>query len=284
MTLRARRTSEHMALAFFVGVILFFVQSFVVTEHLIPNEIARKLVLLVTSALRLGIPAIFFVYMQKNAGFEERKITRPTGNSVKYNVTLAFACFAIIFIFGIFYSVAFPMSASRYSDKGIISSLLTVLVSAVVPAVFEEYLYRKLCCRELTVHGNAFAVIISSLLFALAHFSFSAFPYAFVCGILLGFVYLKTGSVKYSVAIHFANNFLGYILAMVGSRMNVNECMNMMIIIIVALGVMLLGAFYTLAPHKDKFASCENGNVASSTFLTFPMVVYIFCTVLMNFI
>ena len=58
----------------------------------------------------------------------------------------------------------------------------------------------------------------------------------------------------------------------------------MMVLIIIALAVMLLGAFYVIFPNKERFALCQNGNVPSSAFLTFPMVVYIFCSVLMNFI
>ncbi len=281
---RARRTSEHMALALFCGVILFFLNSFIVTEQAIPNEALRRVVQLVFAVIRLGVPVTAFAYMQKKAGFEVLVIEKRSECSVKYNITLAFAGFVAIFIFGMVYSVAFPMAASGFCDKSIGSAVITVSSSVIVPAVFEELLYRRLICRELTVHGSAFAVIISALLFGLAHFSFYTFPYAFVCGIILGFVYVKTGSVKYTLAIHFANNMLGYIFSVLSAHMDKLDYTNMMMLVVIALGVLLLGAFYALVPNKRKFAMCENGNVSSSVFLTFPMVVYLFCAVLMNFI
>ncbi|MBO5908198.1 MAG: CPBP family intramembrane metalloprotease, partial [Clostridia bacterium] len=179
---------------------------------------------------------------------------------------------------------AFPMAAVSVGDKSATSICITIISSALVPAVFEEYLYRRFLCKEFTIHGGAFAIIISALLFALAHFSFNNFPYAFVCGLVLGVVYLKTGSVKYTVAIHFANNFLGYTLSLIGSEMNSIDYMNMIVLIVIALVVMTVGAVYVIFPNKEKFAFCQSGNVASSAFLTFPMVVYIFCSMLMNFI
>ena len=284
MVSRARRTSEYMALSLFAGVIILFLQSFAVTESVMPNGYVRGIASALFSAVRLGVPALIFVYMQRASGAELIKIQKTPDFPEKYNVALAFIGFVFIFCFGILYSAAFPAAANGFKDKDIFSALITVLGSALVPAVFEELLYRKVFCTELTVHGSVFAAIISALLFALAHFSFYTFPYAFICGLALGFVYLKTGSVKYTVAIHFANNFLGYVCAFVSTKMSALDYANVMMVLFIALGVMAFGACYSIMPKMKEFALCENGNVASSVFLTFPMVVYIFCAVLMNFI
>jgi membrane protease YdiL (CAAX protease family) len=272
-----------MALALFAGVLLMFLQTFTVTEIFIPNLYLRKLASAVFSAFRLYLPAAIFMRMQKTAGAEPVKIEKAEFSG-KQNAALAFVGFAFIFGFGVLYSAAFPSAANTFTDENIFSALLTVLGSAVVPAVFEEYLYRKLFCTELVVHGGVFATIISALLFALAHYSFYTFPYAFICGLVLGFVYIKTGSVKYTVAIHFANNLLGYICAFIGSRVGAIDYANVMMVILIALGVMAIGACYTLFPNIKKYPLHENGNVTSSAFLTFPMAVYIACAVLMNFI
>jgi membrane protease YdiL (CAAX protease family) len=281
---RAKRTSEYIALSLFAGVIILFLQSFIVTQALIPNVYLRKLASLLFSTVRLGLPAAIFVYMQRACGAEPLKIEKNPQTSAKYNAMLAFVGFVFIFVFGVFYSAAFPSAAQSFNDDDALSALLTVLGSALVPAVFEEFLYRKIICTELTLHGGGFATIISALLFALAHFSFYTFPYAFICGLALSFVYLKTGSVKYTVAIHFANNLLGYVCAFISTKADPLNFTNVLMLVLIALGVMALGACYTLLPNMKRFAVCENGNIASSLFLTFPMVVYLFCAVLMNFI
>ncbi len=284
VVIRAKRTSEHIALALFMGILLYFANSFLVTKTFIPNYILRSIASAAFFVLRLGVPALMLGIMQKRAGFKEPELKRNSEGSVKYNVTLAFGGFAVIFVFGLLYAAAFPMAAASFENNGIVSGIITVISSAVIPAVFEEYLYRRLICRELTLHGGAFAIIISALLFGLAHFSFYTFPYAFVCGLILGFVYLKTGSAKYTAAIHFANNMLSYVLALAGEKMPKLDYTNLVMLLVIALCVMALGAFYTVIPNMKKFALCENGNVSSSVFLTFSMTVYIACAVLMNFI
>ena len=281
---RARRTSEYMALSLFAGVIILFLQSFTVTEALIPNTYLRKLIALIFSVARLYVPILIFSRMQKISGAEQINMPKDESLSLKNKITLSFAAFAFIFSSGMIYSAAFPSAASSFTDRNVFSALITVIGSAVLPALFEELLYRKLFCTELMLHGSVFAAIISALLFGLAHFSFHTFPYAFICGLVLAFVYIKTGSIKYTVAIHFANNFCGYICAYISTKMNPFDYGNTMILIVVALGVMAVGACYTIFPNMKKITLIENGNVASSVFLTFPMVVYIFCAVLMNFI
>ena len=273
-----------MALSLFVGVIILFLKSFAVTEAIIPNIYLRRIAALVFAVFQLYAPALIFMRLQKSAGAEAVNFPKDENFSVKNKVTLSFAAFAFIFSFGMIYSAAFPSAASSFGDKDAASVLLTLAGSVIVPAVFEELLYRKLFCTELSLHGGVFAAISSALLFALAHFSFYTFPYAFICGLVLAYVYLKTGSVKYTVAIHFANNLLGYVCAYISTKMSPFDYGNVMMLFIIALGVIALGACYTLLPDMKKFAFEEVGKVQSSVFLTFPMVVYIICAVLMNFI
>lgn len=273
-----------MALALFAGVLILFLQSFTVTKATVPNIYLRGIIITVFSALRLAVPAFVFTRMQRFSGDKPLKIEKDEECSEKCNVTLAFVGFAFIFCFGMLYSAAFPTAASTFDDKDVFSALITVIGSAAVPAFFEEILYRKIFCAELTVHGGVFAAIISALLFGLGHFSFYTFPYAFICGLVLAFVYLKTGSVKYTVAIHFANNLLGYLCSYASAKMDALDYANVMLVLFIAIGTAALGACYYLMANMKKFALCEEGGAQSSAFLTFPMVIYIFCAVLMNFI
>ena len=284
MLYRAKRTSEYIAISLFAGVLLLFIQLRAVTEKTVPDIYLRGILTAIFSALRLAVPALIFVYMQKLSGDAPVKIEKAPECPEKCNITLAFVGFAFIFCFGMLYSAAFPSAANSFDDSNIFSAFITVLGYAIVPAVFEEILYRKIFCAELTVHGGVFAAIISALLFGLGHFSFYAFPYAFICGLVLAFVYLKTGSVKYTVAIHFANNLLGYVCAFISTKLDKLDYTNVMLVLFIAIGVSALGACHYLMANMKKFALCENGGAPSSVFLTFPMVVYIFCAVLINFI
>lgn len=62
-------------------------------------------------------------------------------------------------------------------------------------------------------HVNAWtAIAISAVFFALIHFNPAQMPHAFMIGLLLGWMYWRTGSILPGVAYHWANNSIAYIL------------------------------------------------------------------------
>lgn len=86
---------------------------------------------------------------------------------------------------------------------------LTVLSVVICAPIVEEIIFRKMFIDRLAPHGGALAVVISSIAFMLIHSNIYQFPYAFMVGLLLGYVYLRSGEIKYTIAIHMIMNFLG---------------------------------------------------------------------------
>ena len=58
----------------------------------------------------------------------------------------------------------------------------------------------------------AVAIAISALLFALAHGNPAQMPHAFLIGLLLGWIFYRTGSILPCVALHWTNNTVAYVL------------------------------------------------------------------------
>lgn len=56
------------------------------------------------------------------------------------------------------------------------------------------------------------AILVSALLFALAHLNPAQMPHALLAGILLGWMYWRTGSILPGVAFHWVNNSIAYVL------------------------------------------------------------------------
>ncbi len=56
------------------------------------------------------------------------------------------------------------------------------------------------------------AIALSAVFFSLAHFNPAQMPHAFLIGLLLGWMYWRTGSILPGVAYHWANNSAAYIL------------------------------------------------------------------------
>ena len=82
-----------------------------------------------------------------------------------------------------------------------------VLVS-VLPAICEELLMRSVFCGTISEYNEKAAVVLSALMFAIFHYTFAQSPYAFVVGLLLGAVYVKTRSFLLVASIHFFNNII----------------------------------------------------------------------------
>jgi len=87
--------------------------------------------------------------------------------------------------------------------------LFNLIIIAVFPAVLEEYFFRgtlqRLFLERMNVH---IAVLLTSVIFSLIHFEFSAFLPRIILGILLGYIFYLSGNIWLSVFTHLFNNGL----------------------------------------------------------------------------
>ena len=85
----------------------------------------------------------------------------------------------------------------------------TLLSVSVMAPIFEEWLCRGLILRGLLQKSSPLAAItVSALVFAVIHMNpWQAIP-AFCLGMLFGYVYYKTGSLKLTILMHCVNNTL----------------------------------------------------------------------------
>ncbi len=108
--------------------------------------------------------------------------------------------------FGINYNVDFGEN-----PKGILGITLSILATAVVPALVEEFACRGIVMGTLRKYGDGFAVLTSAIMFGLIHGNFQQIPFAFMVGLILGFVAVKCNSIWPAVFIHFYNNLTSVI-------------------------------------------------------------------------
>ena len=93
--------------------------------------------------------------------------------------------------------------------------LLAVVVGCILPAINEELLFRGLIVKGLNSKmGNAAAVVVSGLLFALFHANPAQTLHQFALGCLLALVAISTQSVVLPVIAHLFNNLAVLALAL----------------------------------------------------------------------
>ena len=87
-----------------------------------------------------------------------------------------------------------------------------VLFMVILAPVIEEYIFRKQLIDRMHIYGEKLAVFTSALMFGLFHGNLSQFFYAFALGLVFGYVYLKTGKLRYSIGLHMLINFIGSVV------------------------------------------------------------------------
>ncbi len=159
------------------------------------------------------IPAFFFMIISRREGREpmrlEVKLRPDTPLVVIASIGLVYGASYInsLMVSFIDFSALFPDEPMNTPIK-ILMSFISI---AVVPAVCEEFLYRGCVLSNLLPYGKTTAVIASALLFALMHGNFAQFFYTFIAGLVMGAVYIETGSIWPSTFIHLFNNFLSIV-------------------------------------------------------------------------
>lgn len=85
---------------------------------------------------------------------------------------------------------------------------LAFLLGAVWAPVFEELIFRLLSCTLLHLTKMPFwcVLVISAVIFAIYHRSWSQTVYQFLMGIWLAWIFLKTHNIAWTMLIHFINN------------------------------------------------------------------------------
>ena len=96
-----------------------------------------------------------------------------------------------------------PIQIPSLDGFGLPAVLITV---AVLPAVFEEFLFRGVILRGVKTFGAVGAVLLCGGLFSLFHQNPAQTLYQFCCGAAYALLALRAGSVLPTVAAHFCNN------------------------------------------------------------------------------
>ena len=130
------------------------------------------------------------------------------------------------------------------------SLILNLLAVAVLPALLEEMVYRGYVLRTLRGYGDWFAVMVSALMFGLMHGNTTQIPFAFMVGIILGWLYVMTDNIWLPVTVHFCNNAMSVLLSYLHLDMPVADQNLFTLFVFMAVGVMGILSFVVLCVRR----------------------------------
>ncbi len=161
-------------------------------------------------------------------------------------------CYMVNFIF----IVLFPKITELGLDNDIVANTpleiaLTLVMYAVLPAILEEWGFRHILLKNLLPYGKWGAIIVSAILFGVGHLHPLSVINAITFGIILGVIYEYTGSIKWTVFIHFLNNAIATIPSLIPE-----DSPFLIIFSLLSFGIMGVGViaviYYAINGYKRK--------------------------------
>lgn len=133
------------------------------------------------------------------------------------------------------------------------SSVVMVIANMIVAPIVEEVIFRGLILSRLQkAVPLAWAVVISSLLFGIAHGQIVWIIYAFVLGVILSAVVVKTESLTASILLHMSFNVFGTVVPTVfGDITSTTVSAIIAIVGAVTSAVLLVAMLKGKKPEKD---------------------------------
>ena len=174
------------------------------------------------------------------------------------------------------FGIEFPSPEVSFPN-GVFGVIISMLSTAFFPAFFEELALRGFALTFLRRNGDMFAVISSAILFGFMHANFDQIVFAFLVGLVLGFITVKTGSIWAAVAVHFINNLNSVVFSYFSDK---NEMFSSFLLIAVfALWVFLaiIGLVLLNKKHPEFFKTAEESKISVYEkirwFLTTPTII-----------
>lgn len=139
----------------------------------------------------------------------------------------------------------------------LVSLLLNIVATAVLPALVEEMIFRGYILGALRPHGDGLAIVLSAALFALFHGNVLQIPFAFILGLAMGYLAVQTDSIWPAVLLHFSNNLMSVLLNFFGKCFPEHEALITMVtfVAVTAIGAVVL----TVVSRLGYFKAVGNG-------------------------
>lgn len=154
-------------------------------------------------------------------------------------------------------SAAFAMN-NRFFDTAYI-----VVVFAVLPAVTEEFVFRGIVNGEYENRGVGFAVTVSSLMFAMSHFSLERFPVYIFAGIVLSCIMYATRSTLAAIIVHAAHNIVVLLCEKYVLRVVDKQNASLVLLLIIIGAVTLLFGMLSSFEAQGIYRKYADDNVPS---------------------
>ncbi len=199
----------------FIGMIVFAGEDYALSTHFMRTDINLSVILTGAEYLiYMGVPVLVGWLMFRRRGVNVLPAEKTDGSLGVGLVLLGFGMMTAANFIGSYISLFFELfnmtslTVEIEQDGSLSAMWLNVLVIGVLPGLLEELLFRGVVLQGLRPAGDRVALVFSALMFGLMHGNMAQAPFAFVLGMVFGYITLKTGNILWTMGLHAANNAL----------------------------------------------------------------------------
>jgi len=172
--------------------------------------------------------------------------------------------------------------ADSVEDVNTYPVILSIVVFAVVPAIVEEFVFRGVILGAYSKVDVKMGILLSSLFFALLHFSFGSVLYGFFFGLLFAVVRLSTDNLAYTMVMHCLFNAINVLL----SYMRLGEITTVAMIglfVVVIIGFVILIMIFFQKNTTDTRISRSEGKYKPYRLITKEgYITMVVCVIIMG--
>ena len=202
-----------------IGMVVFAGEDYALSTHFMRTDMSLYVILTgVEYLIYMGVPVLVGWRMFRRHGVNVLPAAKTDGSLGVGLVLLGFGMMTaanfigslVLSFFSMFEVEAAELPAMQ--DGSVAAMWLNVLVIGVFPALLEELLFRGVVLQGLRPAGDRAALVFSALMFGLMHGTLEQIPFAFVLGLVFGYIVIKTGNILWTMGLHAANNSLAVMM------------------------------------------------------------------------
>ena len=171
----------------------------------------------------------------------------------------------------------------NYEDKNLVNNLYLFMLIVVSP-ILEEYAFRGVLLTTLGRYGRKFALIASSIVFALAHNNFAEMIPAFAMGYILGKLSLRYRSIQPTIVIHILFNAFIYGLCVLPTSITKYMAYGLVAICILTIYLVLTGKYQFIKVQNSSSNKVVSSIFYSNFWIVFAMMMMVGYTLLFTFV
>lgn len=162
------------------------------------------------------------------------------------------------------------------------STIYLIIFAAILGPIFEELIFRGTMLKKLRVYGDKTAILYTAIAFGLFHCNIAQIPFAIVCGLILGYVVVKTNNIIYPIILHIILNSISVILTTLLKLKLWPVIMLIMLFVFTCIILTLVFVPIKLATNKVKIeneSKYEKKNLYKNIGYIFSIIVVIILTI-----